>query len=237
MPGGSPLAQYYEELNFETVGGPRQMQKYKLVLAGVAASVLSLLLGASASAHVMVLPKEVQTATTQTFTVTVPSERDASTVEIDVQMPDGLSDVMPTVQAGWTANNVTASGVTLLQWSGGSIPTGQRAEFSFSAHVPAKIGTLDWKAFQTYDDGTHVAWDQKPSATEKDDDSATSGPFAVTNIVAQSAEDAQIAKAQAAAADAKKGATHATAFGIIGIAVGLVALASAPKRQGGKADK
>ncbi len=64
---------------------------------------------------------------------------------------------------------------------GGIIPAGLRDDFTFRAQVPAKSTKLVWKAYQTYADGTTVAWDQKPAAGH-DEESSTSGPYSVTKI-------------------------------------------------------
>jgi len=72
---------------------------------------------------------------------------------------------------------------TAITWSGGEIGAGYRDEFTFSAKTPDQPADLQWKAYQTYGDGTTVSWDQQPtSANSEDKDDATTGPFSVTKL-------------------------------------------------------
>lgn len=122
-----------------------------------------------AFAHVIVTPHQVGIAATQDFTVNVPNEKDNPVVSVRLLMPDGLSSVVPNTVPGWTIDTKKkGSGdnapITEIDWTGGSIPVGQRAEFIFQAQVPEKLTTLVWKAYQTYSDGTVVSWDIDPAA-------------------------------------------------------------------------
>jgi uncharacterized protein YcnI len=121
----------------------------------------------SAFAHVIVRPAEVGVAAFQTFTIGVPNERENPTVGVKLLIPKGVAHVSPNVKPGWNIEiKRTGSGedalVTEIDWMGGSIPVGQRDDFLFSAQVPAEETTLQWKAYQTYSDGTVVSWDQSP---------------------------------------------------------------------------
>lgn len=145
----------------------------------------SLLLTASpALAHVVVKPERVGVAAFQTFTVGVPNEKEIPTIAVRLVIPGGLNHVSPNVKPGWNiAMKNTGEGedakVTEITWTGGSIPQGQRDEFQFSAQVPAKETTLQWKAYQTYEGGEIVAWDQNPSGGHGDGNN----PYSETEIV------------------------------------------------------
>ncbi len=130
----------------------------------------------TALAHVVVKPDSVGVAKYQTFTVSVPNEKDIPTVSIKLILPDSLESATPTVKPGWKIE-VKGKEVT---WSGGSIPAGQRDDFSFSTKVPAEPTELAWKAYQTYEDGTVVSWDQNP--TEANGNKETT-PYSVTKVV------------------------------------------------------
>lgn len=138
-----------------------------------------------AFAHVIVSPNQAAGSSYETFTMAVPSEIDAATVNIKLLVPAGLTDVAPNVKPGWNITlQKTGSTVTSITWSAGSIPSGFRDQFSFSAKTPAQ-GTLMWKAYQTYNDGTLVSWDNPPVAassagTDDDNDAATHGPYSQT---------------------------------------------------------
>lgn len=126
-------------------------------------------------AHVVVKPSEVGVAAFQTFSVGVPSEKDNPTIALRLVVPSGLQEVTPNVKSGWNIDvKKTGDNVTEISWTGGSIPPQQRDEFLFSAQVPAKETTIQWKAYQTYEDGSVVAWDQ---------DSKSETPFSETKII------------------------------------------------------
>ncbi len=146
-----------------------------------------------ALAHVVVKPAEVGVAAFQTFTIGVPNEKDNPTVGLRLVMPDGLKYVSPNVKPGWKIE-VKKSGegedakVTEIVWTDGSVPEGQRDDFFFSAQVPASETSLKWKAYQTYEDGTVVSWDQEPKEKMSDDEmemmeKKNLGPYSQTKVV------------------------------------------------------
>lgn len=179
-------------------------------------SVLGLFLGVSTlfvvssavGAHVVVNPKEVNVAQFQTFTIGVPNEKENPTVGLRLVIPAGLNYVSPNVKPGWSIEikkagksmkgSVLNTGekapdedtVTEISWTGGSIPAGQRDDFVFSAQAPASAGEVIWRAYQTYANGTVVAWDQTPN--DKDDEEVK--PYSTTKVIddlATSGKDAE----------------------------------------------
>jgi uncharacterized protein YcnI len=146
-----------------------------------------------AFAHVVVKPDEVGIGAFQTFTVGVPVEKDMTTSAIRVVLPKGLNHVTPNVKPGWTIEvKKTSEGeqtfATEIIWSGGTIPPGHREDFLFSAQVPTEATTLAWKAYQTYEDGSVIAWEKDPTAEQpKNEDGSPDfsqyGPFSETKIV------------------------------------------------------
>ncbi len=157
-----------------------------------------------AHAHVTVKPGEAGIATYQTFTVSVPVEKDLPTTGVRLTIPAGVTAVMPNAKAGWKIDLTHLAAevggadqkdaerprkqVTEIAWTGGVIPAGQRDEFVFSAKVPSAESTLQWKAYQQYQDGSVVAWERDPkqpaakNAAGKSDFSK-SGPFSQTRVV------------------------------------------------------
>ena len=140
-------------------------------------------------AHVAVKPDTVGIAATQDFTAIVPNEENDPTIEVRLLIPDGVKEVMPYVKQGWTAS-VTKNGdeVTEIDWTGGAIPTGQKDQFSFSAQAPATETTLEWKAYQKYQDGTFVSWDQKVDPKMSDEnrekmEKTGKGPSSETKVI------------------------------------------------------
>lgn len=166
------------------------------VVAGAAvASAISLCVSQAAFAHVVVKPTEVATASYQTFTISVPNEKDTPTTEIKLEIPKGVTSVTPTVKSGWSiSQDIQGKGesrtVTSITWSGGEIDKGLRDDFTFSAKTPDETGELRWNAYQTYEDGSVVAWDKGESeGRHSHDDFSTDGPFSVTTVSTDMVED------------------------------------------------
>jgi uncharacterized protein YcnI len=139
-------------------------------------------------AHVIVHPSSVGVAAFQEFSMSVPTEKDNPTVGLKLLIPDGLNMITPNVKAGWTITlKKHGSGddaqVTEIDWTGGSIPPGQRDDFYFQAQVPAKETTINWKAYQTYQDGSMIAWDHDPKLSKGPDDDTAPPPYSTTKII------------------------------------------------------
>ncbi len=159
----------------------RHFIKYLVATAGL----ILLFSAGKAEAHVTVKPNQVGAASFQTFSVGVPSEKDIPTVGLRLVIPEGLKSVTPNVKPGWKIDEKKEgegeeATVIEISWSEGSIPAGQRDDFVFSAQVPATSGSLKWKAYQTYQDGTVVSWDQDPATITKGEEGT---PFSTTTIV------------------------------------------------------
>lgn len=143
----------------------------------------------TASAHVVVKPGEVKTAERATFAVSVPNEHQTPVVEVRLLIPEGLESVRPFAKLGWDVRIVKNgegenAKVTEIVWSGGKIPVDLKDEFQFGAKTPANETELQWKAYETYEDGLVVAWDQEPSEVEG------SKPYSVTKVAASDDEEA-----------------------------------------------
>ncbi len=144
----------------------------------------------TASAHVVVKPDSVGVAQRVNFTVSVPTEKEIPTVKVRLLIPEGLRNVRPLVKPDWDIELVKEetevgseeSGVvTEIIWTGGSIPLDHKDEFAFSAQAPDTEDQLIWKAYQTYSDGTVVAWEINPN--ENLTDFSESGPYSTTTVV------------------------------------------------------
>jgi uncharacterized protein YcnI len=139
--------------------------------------------GAVAAAHVVVTPRQVNVAEFQTFDVSVPNEKETNVTALKLLVPAGLAEVSPTVKPGWTIEiqKNSKGEVSEIDWTGGSVPPEQRDDFTFNAQAPARAGELDWKAYQTYADGSIASWDQKPAGS--DDATGDTGPYSVTKVI------------------------------------------------------
>ncbi len=201
---------------------------YKLVFG----LVLFVALGTQqAYAHAVVQPKEVGIGEWKTFSLGVPVEKPVATVGLRLLVPSGLEYVTPTVKFGWVIEvkkdgQGEAARTTEIVWKNGSIPAGQRDDFTFSAKVPSQPGTLEWKVYQQYQDGTEVAWDHDPAQPQPTNNSKPDfskvGPFSQTQVV----NDLTKPKGDAEASKNSKTAGAALVFSIGAIVLSAFALRS-----------
>ena len=210
----------------------------KKVMLGLStmAAVFSLAVGV-ASAHVTVKPAEVGVATRQIFNVSVPNEKDVAVTKIRLVIPVGVDSVTPNVKPGWNVEAVKTSddGVAAIKeivWDGGSIPAGQRDDFAFSAKAPAKTGEVQWKAYQTYEDGTTVSWDQAPKADGHSEEGGNAGPYSVTKVVDDLEEGQAAASTPGDNQQPSNGrANTAIALSVVALLFSLAAMTNAKARK------
>jgi uncharacterized protein YcnI len=118
---------------------------------------------APAFGHAVVSPPVVESGALQVFTLSVPTERDdRTTTGIELTVPKGFAIDSFAPAAGWkrkvasTGSGETAV-VNTVTWTGGSVPTGEAAVFSFNA-TASTAQTYTFKVRQTYDDEAVVDW-------------------------------------------------------------------------------
>lgn len=162
------------------------MNKKSLVLGALVAS---LFIANQAFAHATVKPATVGIGKFQSFTLGVPSEKPIATVGLRLVLPDGLNYITPNVKAGWKITTKkekinNEQKITEINWTGGNIPAEMRDEFLFSAQVPSQATVLNWKVYQTYADGSVVAWDKDPSLSHSDtEEEENTGPYSKTEVI------------------------------------------------------
>jgi uncharacterized protein YcnI len=99
----------------------------------------------------------------------VPTEKEgATTATIEMTPPAGFSIDSFFPSPGWKRTvEQTGSGdnaeIKKVTWSGGAVPTGEDAAFSFLA-LTSKTGSYTFFVRQTYSDGTVVDWSGPESA-------------------------------------------------------------------------
>jgi len=129
----------------------------------------ALALPAAAFAHAKVSPPDAVKGESQVFTLAVPTEKDGvRTTKVELTPPAGfgIDSFMPS--PGWS-REVQQTGlgenavVTKVTWSGGHVPTGEDAAFSFLAD-PASAKMYTFEVRQTYTDGTVVDWNGPESS-------------------------------------------------------------------------
>jgi uncharacterized protein YcnI len=153
-------------------------------IAAALAFTLVLLTPAVASAHVKILPYQAGTGEDLVFSVSVPNEGTTATTKLKLLVPDGVKYVSPVARSDWkiTTNKATNGDVKSITWSNGKLPPHRSADFEFRAATPKQATQLDWKAIQTYDDGTVVKWNQPPQKGKREAKSKTAGPYSITYV-------------------------------------------------------
>lgn len=208
------------------------MKYIHVTMFSVIASVVTLALSGVAAAHVVVRPAEVATTTFQTFTVSVPNEKDITTTSVKVLVPAGVEHVTPTQKSGWNIDIESSDDVvSAITWSGGAIEKDLRDEFTFSAKTPEKQTDLKWKAYQTYSDGTVVAWDKEDGGSGHSSDNPNEGPFSVTKVVA----DTEVEKVTDTDSDritsTEKNTQRALYIAIMALGIGVLSLVLATRKK------
>ncbi|MBW4083072.1 YcnI family protein [Paenibacillus sp. S150] len=128
----------------------------KIMALAAPAAALLLAFAAAASAHVSVSPAQSAAGAWETYTLQVPSEKDAATVQVDLRIPEGAAFKQYEAAPGW---EVTVEG-NKVSWktTGAGIQAGQFQRFYFTAQNPGTAGEIAWNAYQHYADGSAVEW-------------------------------------------------------------------------------
>ncbi|WP_161883614.1 DUF1775 domain-containing protein [Deinococcus alpinitundrae] len=134
------------------------MKKLSFLLA---VAVLSL---TPALAHAVVRTEtgaaESAAGASETYRLNVPVEKDLNTTAVRMLVPKGLTITRFQVTPGFTrtVKTDTAGLVTEITWTGTIAPM-EYVSFFFQARNPEAAGDLSWNVYQTYADGSVVAWD------------------------------------------------------------------------------
>ena len=157
-------------------GAPHSMYRRTLPASAVAAAALAV--PAGAQAHVTLQPNTAQAGAFTVENVRVPNERDnASTVKVDLRLPNGFAEALYQPAPGWkvkvyktklakpiqTDDGPVTEQVSRIVWTGdgkqGKIAPSQFRDFPLSVQIPGKAGSkLTFKALQTYSNGEVVRW-------------------------------------------------------------------------------
>jgi uncharacterized protein YcnI len=170
-------------------------------VAGAAAAV-ALVLAPAAFAHARVSPAVSLAGKLQLYSLAIPTEKEnLTTAKIGLTVPQGFGIDSFVPAPGWTQQiQQTGSGdsavVQKVTWTGGQVPTGEDSLFQFLAQ-PAHTGTYTFRVEQTYSDGSIVDW---------------------------SGSESSAAPAPTIQAVSSMGGSSGSTLGIIGIALGAIAL-------------
>ena len=200
---------------------------------------LAAALAAPAAAHVQVTPSAVAPGDPVTFEVLVPGETDARTVEVSLQVPDGVLPFAYEDVPGWrrTLEPAPNGSVRVIRWRGRMAPDGF-TRFSVLAGTPEREGDLVWKAVQRYDDGEEAAWIGAPDSDNPAPVTTVSASAPRQNAGGEGAEAAQggsdaVPAPAATSADDDDASTLGIVLGGAGLVLGAVALAVALRRRRG----
>ncbi|GGS23118.1 DUF1775 domain-containing protein [Deinococcus knuensis] len=129
------------------------------------AAVLISVAGAHATVRTEAGLTESAASKSETYRLNVPTEKEISTTQIRLVVPAGVAISRFQVTPGFTRTvTKNADGlVTEVVWKGRVAPM-EYARFFFQAKNPAAAGELVWKIYQTYSDGSVVAWDDADPA-------------------------------------------------------------------------
>lgn len=109
--------------------------KRRVVLATVAAAVASLAIAGPALAHIHTDPSEAQAGATETVGFIIGHGCDGSpTIEVAVQVPDGVVDATPEPLEGWDVDVDEEERV--VTFSGGELPDGDEGVFEITMTLP-----------------------------------------------------------------------------------------------------
>src|SRR5215813_6038028 len=126
------------------------MRKTFVVLA-----LLGLVVVPVAAAHVEPSPEKVPADSTSKITLSAEGEESVPAIQLSVQMPTGVTQVVAHPTKGWQ-ESVEGRIVT---WKGGKIPHGADGKFAFSAHMPNTPGkVVVFPALVVYQDRKVVHW-------------------------------------------------------------------------------
>ncbi|MGM9321792.1 DUF1775 domain-containing protein [Deinococcus aquaticus] len=131
----------------------------------LAAALLISVAGAHATVRTEGGLSESKVGVSETYRLNVPTEKEIVTTQIRLVVPAGVAVSRFQVTPGFT-RTVTRNAdglVTEVVWKGRVAPM-EYARFFFQARNPAQGGELTWKIYQTYSDGSVVAWDDADPA-------------------------------------------------------------------------
>lgn len=160
-----PIKRWSGRFLFQSM--PADGPAWRFFMLKIRPSVLALsmtLLLPVAAAHATVRTEgglaESKVGATETYRLNVPTEKEISTTQIRLVIPPGVAISRFQTTPGFT-RTVTRNAdglVTGVVWKGRIAPL-EYARFFFQARNPATAGELTWKVYQTYSDGSVVAWD------------------------------------------------------------------------------
>jgi uncharacterized protein YcnI len=141
----------------------------RTALLAAAAAAVTLVLASPAFAHALMSPPSPRRRCRSSSPSSVPTEEEgATTTEIELTVPDGLSIDSFEPAPGWQrTEHASGSGeervIQKVTWSGGEVPTDEDAVFRFNGSLDS-AKTLSVPVRQTYSSGKVVDWSGSESS-------------------------------------------------------------------------
>jgi uncharacterized protein YcnI len=141
----------------------------------ILAVAFAILFGVGLRAHVVVTPRESAAGAEQVYTVRVPTEGAVPTTSLELEIPQGLQVLQVESSEHFTFEvRKDKDRIVAITWKG-EIKPKEFALFVFNAHNPPE-GVLQWKAHQTFADGSMRHWVGERGTKE---------PASITTIVSK----------------------------------------------------
>ena len=137
----------------------------------VSVGILALAVPSLAFAHVTIRPRESRAGAEERYTVRVPTEGMVPTMQVHLEIPDGVGVLEVLAHEGATFEMAKhGDRITAITWKK-EIPPKAAAEFVFRARNPA-AGDIVWKAHQHLTDGRIIDWigaagERRPASVTK----------------------------------------------------------------------
>ncbi len=100
------------------------------------------------------------TAILETYTMVIRNEKNESTAEVQIILPQGMHLVSAEERGGWKVSIIQPPSVPtpVMIWKGGSIDKGQNARFVFTVRNPSDVFVYYFVVVQTYEGGDNDTW-------------------------------------------------------------------------------
>jgi uncharacterized protein YcnI len=141
---------------------------------------------AALDAHVVVQPSRSAPGAEQVYTLVAMVEGNVASTSVELEIPAGLHVTQVASGEGFTFDvKKDKDRIVAITWKKDMKPKEKPARFTFTAHNP-QSGTLQWKAHQTFADGSVRHWVAERGA--KTSDGKPADPASVTTITTAAAK-------------------------------------------------
>ena len=158
-----------------------------LVVTGLTATAAALLLAGTASAHIDPNPIAVQAATSNTVSFGVEHGCEESpTTEMQIKIPDGVTDAQPVEKDGWT----TTVDTQVVTFTGGPLAADTPDDFAVTFTAPSAPGPIVFPIVQLCEVG-QLDWIE----TALEGEAEPEHPAPIVQVTADAPTDAELTPA------------------------------------------